>query len=140
MADPIFQIMNRIKFLYFWSIAVGAMDACTGLILIFAPAMTLKLMRVPPLHQSSLVFLSWMGVFIGAVGLAYGLVFRGNREAETVWTFTAIVRAMVLVFLIVKISTGSLPVAWSLVAMTDGIVAIGQFFILRAGWWKGDAG
>ncbi len=131
--------MNHKKFMQVWSLAVGSMDACTGLLLIFAPVMVLQLMRVPPVDQSSLVFLSWMGVFIGSVGLSYGLVFRGNREAETVWIFTAIVRVMVAVFLILKISTGVLPIAWSLVAATDGLVAFTQFLILRAGWWKGGA-
>ena len=131
--------MNRLTFLKFWSLAVGAMDACTGILLATAPAMALRLMNVPPAHPATWVFLSWMGVFIGTVGLSYGLVLRGRREAETVWIFTAAVRSLVAAFLLVKISTGHLHPAWSMVATTDGLVAAGQWIILRAGWWKGAA-
>src|SRR6478752_10846770 len=88
LAHSIQKIMNRLKFLQIWSIGVGAMDACTGLLLVVAPVPTLSLMRVPAVDASALVFLSWMGVFIGSVGASYALVFRGNREAETVWIFT----------------------------------------------------
>lgn len=132
--------MNRLQSLRLFSLAVGAMDACTGLLLIFAPALTLRLMQVPEVPAGALVFLSWMGVFIAAVGVSYGLVLRGGREAETVWLFTAVVRAAVAGFLIVKITLGDLPAAWSLVAATDGLVALGQALVLRAGWWKGAAG
>lgn len=130
--------MNRLHFLYLWSLAVGAMDAFTGLALIFAPEFTLKMMSVPMVHPDALVFIRWMGVFIASVGLSYGLVFRGDREAETVWSFTALVRLMVAAFLTWKISAGDLPVPWLLVAATDGLVAVGQLIILRTGWWKGN--
>ena len=132
--------MNRLKFLRLWSLAVGSMDASTGLMLIFAPALTLRLMQVPEVEPSSLVFLSWMGVFIGSVGLSYTWVLKGCREAETVWVFTALVRTAVACFLVVKITAGDLPPAWLLVAATDAIVAFGQWAILRAGWWKGAEG
>lgn len=132
--------MNRLKFLQFWSVAVGSMDAVTGLLLIFAPLMTLRWMQVPPVAAGAWVFLSWMGVFIATVGLSYGLVFRGHREAETVWVFTAMIRLPVAGFLTWKITTGALPPAWVLVAITDFTVAAGQLILLRAGWWKGATG
>lgn len=119
---------------------MGAMDTCTGLLLIFAPVRTLNLMGVPALDADALVFLSWMGVFIMAVGLSYALVFRGNREGETVWISTATVRILVAAFLIWKISTGALAPSWGLVALTDFAVAIVQAILLRAGWWKGEEG
>ena len=132
--------MNHQKLLRLWSLAVGAMDTGTGLSLIFAPALTLKLMQVPPVAPQALVFLSWMGVFIASIGLSYGLVFKGNREAEVVWIFTSLVRLSVACFLAVKLMAGELPMAWLMVAVTDGAVAGGQIMLLRAGWWKGDAG
>jgi hypothetical protein len=128
--------MTRLQFLYLWSVAVGAMDACTGLLLIFVPEFTLRMMGVAA-HPEALVFISWMGVFIAAVGMSYGLVFRGGREATTVWSFTSVVRLMVTVYLTWKISIGELPVSWGLVAIADGIVSVGQLIILRAGWWEG---
>jgi len=132
--------MNRLKFIRLWSLAVGGMDACTGLLLVFAPAQTLRLMQVPEVAPAALIFLSWMGVFIGSVGLSYALVLKGSREAETVWTFTTVVRLAVAFFLVVEICSGKLPSAWLLVALTDGVVALGQWAVLRAGWWKGAEG
>lgn len=132
--------MSRIKFLHLWSIAVGAMDAITGLLLVVSPTLLLRWLQVPPFDLTALVFLSWMGVFIGSVGLSYGLVLRGNREGETVWIFTGTIRTLVAIFVIMKIIVGELPMPWALVAATDGMVAIGQFVLLRAGWWKGGEG
>ncbi len=129
--------MNRLLFLKLWSFAVGAMDTCTGLLLIAAPGLTLRLMSVPAVGTEALSFLSWMGVFIAGVGFSYALVLRGNREGETVWIFTATVRLLVALFLTVKISSGSLSNAWVLVAVTDAVVAIAQFILIRAGWWRG---
>lgn len=129
--------MNRPLFLKLWSLAVGAMDACTGLMLVAAPALTLRLMFVPTVNAAALVFLSWMGVFIAGIGVSYALVLRGNREGETVWIFTAIVRLLIAIFLTLKISSGSLPTAWILVAVTDAVVAIVQLILIRAGWWRG---
>lgn len=129
--------MNRILFAKLWSFTVGLMDACTGILLIISPAHTLRLMSVPPVHPEALVFLSWMGVFIAGVGMSYLLVLRGNREAETVWVFTGLVRSLVAIFLTVKIATGALPAAWAMVAATDAVVATGQFVLIRAGCWKG---
>lgn len=131
--------MNRLKWLRCASLAVGAMDAATGLMLVFAPALALQLMRVPPVSPESSVFLSWMGVFIASIGLSYVLVLKGSREAEAVWTFTAIVRLSVACFVAVSIIRADLSIAWILVAVTDGIVALGQWLVLRAGWWKGGA-
>ncbi len=35
--------MNRSLFLRLWSLAMGGMGACTGLLLVLAPAFTLRL-------------------------------------------------------------------------------------------------
>ncbi len=130
--------MTRIGIARCWSLAVGLMDTLTGLLLVFVPAVTLRLMGVPAIPDKSLVFLSWMGVFIAGVGMSYWLVLRGRREAETVWIFTATVRFLVTLFLAWKITAGDLPAIWMLVAITDGVVAAGQWAMLRAGFWKGD--
>jgi hypothetical protein len=129
--------MNRLLFLKLWSFAVGAMDTCTGFMLIAVPGLTLRLMSVPAVGTEALAFLSWMGVFIAGVGLSYALVLRGNREGETVWIFTAIVRLLVAVFLTARITSGSFSNAWALVAATDAVVGIVQLILIRTGWWKG---
>jgi hypothetical protein len=120
----------------FWSLAVGAMDSLTGLLLIFSPALVLRLLGIAELPAETLVFLSWIGVFVAATGLSYGLTWRGASAAEAVWTFSALVRFSVAAFLVVKIASGSLPVAWAMVAAADAAVATVQGIGLAAGCWK----
>jgi hypothetical protein len=138
MVDPILKIMKKITILKWWSVGTGAMDAVTGLLLIVAPLLVLRLLGIAPLANESLVFLSWVGVFVMAVGLSYGLALTGRARGEVVWMFTGLVRAMVAAYLTIKVLCGALEPAWLLVAAGDGIVAVAQGAILRAGWWKED--
>lgn len=128
--------MKRVSFLKFWSIAVGSMDALTGMLLIFCPALVLKMLNIEPLPQDALVFLSWIGVFVMSVGLSYGLALSTRGRAEAAWIFTSMVRILVAVFLTVRILDESLPRMWALVALADASVALVQIAILRAGWWR----
>jgi hypothetical protein len=129
--------MNKVKFIRFWSAAVGSMDAVTGLLLVFVPGLVLGLLNIEPPSSDALVFLSWIGVFVTAVGLSYGMALGGRTRGETVWAFTALVRILVAVFLIVRILDGTLASSWALVGASDGIVGVLQIVILRLGWWKG---
>lgn len=132
--------MNKSRFLKLWSLAMGGMDAATGLLLIVAPGMVLRLLSIPPPLPESLVFLSWIGVFVMAVGLSYGWALSGSRAAgETVWRSTALVRMLVAVFLAMQITRGSLHPMWAIVAASDAAVAIVQIIILRRGWWREEA-
>ncbi|MEI8037031.1 MAG: hypothetical protein WCJ14_01455 [Verrucomicrobiota bacterium] len=129
--------MTREHFLKGWSLAVGAMDSLTGLWLVLFPASLLELLQVPPVSPDALVFVSWIGVFVLAVGLSYGLALLPRRaRGETVWIFTAGVRALVAVFLTASILSESLPMVWAVVGVADGVVALVQIAILRAGWWR----
>lgn len=118
-----------------WSVLAGSMDALTGILLVFAPGLVLRLLGIS--HAGPLVFVSWIGVFVAAVGLSYGLVFRGPAAGETVWAFTALARSLVFVFLTVHVALGRMETAWLLVAVSDAAVAAVQFAGLRAGWWRG---
>jgi hypothetical protein len=128
--------MKRVAFLKLWSIAVGSMDALTGMLLVFFPALVLRMLGIAAPSPDALVFLSWIGVFVMAVGLSYGLALGGRQRAEAVWMFTGLVRILVAVFLCIKVLTGMMAPAWLLVAFSDGVVAVVQFAILRAGWWR----
>ena len=129
--------MTKARFLKFWSIAVGSMDALTGLLLVIAPAGVLRLLKIEAPSADALVFLSWIGVFVMAVGLSYGLALGRHRgRGETVWAFTALVRMLVALFLTVKIVGGALDSAWAVVALSDASVAVVQIAILRKGWWR----
>ena len=129
--------MTKLNFLKIWSVMVGAMDALTGLLLILSPALVLKMLRLDAPAPDGMVFLSWIGVFVMAVGLSYGFALGKHRgRGETVWMFTALVRIMVAVFLVIQITRGAMAPAWIVVALSDGFVALVQMTILRKGWWR----
>ncbi len=128
--------MNKRKFVIGWSVAVGAMDALTGILLVLAPATVLKLLGIGQPSADALVYLSWMGVFVGGVGLSYALVVADRHSGQTVWKFTALVRVLVAVFVAWHVVGGSLAPAWATVALTDSVVAVVQMALVRAGWWE----
>lgn len=128
--------MNKREIIKWWSVGAGSMDAITGLLLIVAPAMVLRLLGIAQLAAESLIFLNWVGVFVMAVGLSYGIALTGRARGEAVWMFTGLVRILVAVFLTIRVVTGAMEPAWLLVAASDGLVALGQGAILLAGWWK----
>lgn len=129
--------MTKIQFLKFWSVAVGSMDALTGLLLIFAPELVLRLLSIESPSPDALVFLSWIGVFVMTVGLSYGFALGKTRGAgETVWRFTSLTRMLVAVFLMVRIANKDMAGIWTIVALSDGAVGLVQMILLRKGWWQ----
>ncbi len=129
--------MTKKKFLKYWSVAVGSMDALTGLLLIFAPASVLRLLKIEVPSPDAMVFLSWIGVFVMAVGLSYGLALGRHRgSGEAVWMFTSLARILVTVFLVIQITRENMAPAWLVVALSDGMVALVQMVILRKRWWR----
>lgn len=128
--------MKRTKFLRIWSVTVGSMDALTGLALILAPALVLEVLGIVAPSADALLFLSWIGVFVAAVGLSYSMALGRRSRAETVWGFTGMVRILVAVFLSAKILGGDMPAHWGIVAGCDGLVGVFQIVILRLGWWR----
>lgn len=130
--------MNR--FCKFWSGGVGLMDASTGVMLVFLPELVLRIFKIEGVEAGSLDFLRWIGVFVGSVGLSYGLALKGRTEGEVVWAITSLVRILVALFLAVQIAAGRMPMAWAGVAATDAVVAVVQLIGLRRSWWKEDEG
>jgi hypothetical protein len=130
------------KILRLVQVLVGSMDTLTGLLLIFLPAATLKLMGIPAL-EGGVTMLSWVGVFVFGVGVSYFLVCVGE-EGEGAWgawrmqwKMTALVRIAVGSFVLWKIGMGALDAAWWTVAGTDFLVAGGQLWGLWQGWLGG---
>lgn len=129
------------RFLTIWNLCLGAMDSSTGLCLIAAPAWTLGMMGVgrPP---TELHLVSYIGVFVLAIGLAYFLAIRPPHDSEAqgrwsaVWKITALARFLVAVFVVWKVTSGILESAWLTVAITDASAALIQTVGLGRGWLK----
>ncbi len=132
--------MKRLLLAY--QLVTGASDTATGLLLLAAPALTLRLMNV---HASAaaLPYLSYIGAFVLSTGLAclYGasLVAPLLRSArlEVVWLLTALTRGLVALLVTWKILAGALEPAWSTVALFDGVLALLQAAGLARGWIAG---
>ena len=111
-----------------WSAAVGLMDLCTGLVLIFAPGLVFSVFGMS-VDEAAMDFVNWVGAFVFAVGLSYAWAL--SRESlPIVWKITGLVRSVIAVFLIGKVLAGSMPANWLGVAVCDGFVAIVQFVVL----------
>ena len=124
-----------------YQLLTGLSDTSTGLLLIAAPTLTLRLMKLHP-TPGTLPLLSYIGVFVLSVGLAclYGgwlAVKRGPAEKlEVVWLLTALTRALVAIFVAVKVWSGALESGWSTVAFTDGALSLVQSVGLARGWLR----
>lgn len=118
---------------------VGAMDTLTGVLLVVAPAHTLRLMGIREVPES-MTMVSWVGVFVFAVGLSYFLVgWKGERAEDLAewrmqWKLTGVVRLAVGTFVAWRIVAGDLESTWKTVALTDFVVAGAQFLGLGRGW------
>ncbi len=118
-----------------WNLSVGSMDACTGLLLICAPAFTLRVMGMNEVPAASLIYLSWIGCFVFAVGCAYFFAIQNElSHGVLVWQFTGLARITVGLFLVWKIAMGLLEARWLIVAFTDLIVAFVQCVGLYQKW------
>jgi len=121
-----------------YQLITGLSDTATGVLLIFAPELTLHLMKLQA-APDALPFLSYVGVFVLSVGLAclYGAsLTRHPERLEVVWLLTAITRSLVAVFVIIKILSGTLEAGWITVAITDALFASIQAFGLAKGWLR----
>lgn len=122
-----------------YQFVTGLSDTLTGALLMVAPELTLRLMFLQA-PAGALIYLSFIGAFVFAVGLAclYGarLVYRrGCRtKLEVVWLLTALMRASVAVFVIVQVLAGTLQLGWLTVAAMDAACVLIQAVGLRRGW------
>ena len=130
--------MNR-SILVGYQLLIGLSDTLTGALLIVAPELTLRLMRLQA-PSNALIYVSFIGAFVFSVGLAclYGalLAYRGGcrTKLEVVWLLTAITRASVAIFVIGQVLAGTLEAGWLTVAAIDGACVLIQAIGLRKGW------
>lgn len=130
--------MNR-PILIAYQLLIGLSDTLTGALLIVAPELMLRLMRLQA-PSNALIYVSFIGAFVFSVGLAclYGalLAYKGGcrTKLEVVWLLTAITRASVAIFVIGQVLASTLDAGWLTVAATDGVCVLIQAIGLRQGW------
>lgn len=130
--------MNR-RILIGYQLITGLSDASTGVLLMVAPALTLRLMHLqaPP---DTLIYNSFIGAFVFSVGLAclYGgyLAMHGSCRSrlEMIWLLTALTRASVAIFVAGQVMANTLEAGWLTVAAADGACVLIQAIGLRKGW------
>jgi len=113
------------------TLLAGAMDFCTGVMLMANPRFTCGLMGLRTLSEVG--FLPWVGAFVAAIGFSY---FWGlwRKQLRSTWEFTALVRCIIGVFVAISVATGNLAAGWLPVAVTDLGLALLQISFLRKGW------
>lgn len=126
-------------FVLVYQLVAGISDASTGALLIIAPLFTIRLMGLS-VPQDATPFISFIGAFVLAVGLAYlygASLVRRTRDLprlEAVWLLTAMIRSSVAIFVVAAIFGGTLAPGWLTIAIFDGICVLIQARGLRRGW------
>lgn len=120
-----------------FALAAGAMDFATGAGLVFMPAFTLGAMGVAAPGAEALVFLGWVGAFVGAVGASYlATLARGDaRRLRDLFVLTMLFRAAAGGYCAAAVLRGQLEPRWVVVAATDLALVAGQaWFLTRKEW------
>jgi hypothetical protein len=113
------------------SFAAGAMDLCTGVLLIAAPKITFRLMGLSAVSDLALV--RFVGAFVASVGALYlWALYRAKLRAA--WEFTALVRSFIGYFVGISVILGTLEHGWVTVAITDLGLAGLQIYFLSRNW------
>ena len=115
----------------------GLMDFATGAGLVVLPEFTLGVMGVAAPGAEALIFLRWVGAFVGAVGACYlvTLVRGGVQRLRELFVLTILFRAAAGGYCAVAVAGGALEVRWSVVAATDLALVAGQVWMLSRKEW-----
>lgn len=115
------------------ALLAGAMDATTGLGLVAAPALTLRGMLAPVPGPEALLYVRFVGVFVGAVGASYlvALARGGTEPLRQVLASTLLFRAGAGLFTGGAVLAGALAPAWLAVTFTDLLLVGLQVWLLR---------
>lgn len=130
--------MKTIRLAKGLALAAGAMDAATGLGLVFAPRLTLGAMLLAPPGSEALVFLRWVGAFVAAVGFSYlvALARGGAGRLREIFATTLLFRAAAGGYCAAAVIAGALDLGWITVAVTDGALVVVQIWLMRRGGWE----
>lgn len=115
------------------ALVAGSLDFCTGLGLVFFPRLVLPLMRVNIPEGEALVYLRFVGAFVGAVGACYlwALVRGGLDRLRSTLELTILFRLSAGAFSAVAIGLGWLSLAWVSVPATDFALVGLQLWLVK---------
>lgn len=124
--------MSTAKIARLLALIAGSLDFCTGLGLAFFPEQTLPLMRVGIPQATALVYLRFVGAFVGAVGACYlwALLRGGLERLRTTLELTILFRLSAGTFSAIAIWLSWLSFAWASVPATDFALAVLQFWLI----------
>lgn len=139
--------MSRSAAALFCALAGGG-DALTGLLLVAAPSLVLRLLGITApagaaAADAELMLLRFLGVFVGCVGLAclypwlLGDGARRDRRVVAAMEMTAGVRLAVALFLGIAVARGGMDMPWLTVGVYDALVATAQIGLLARGAFGG---
>ncbi len=130
--------MKTIRWAKGLALGAGAMDAATGLGLVFAPALTLRAMQVAAPSAEALVFLRPVGAFVGAGGASYLVAFArgGAARLRELFATTLLFRAAAGGYCACAVLAGWLEPRWATVSLTDGALVVAQLWLLSRGGWS----
>ena len=128
---------------YLYCILAGACDGLTGILLVLAPVLTLRLMQIPAIPAEP-VYLRFVGVFVMSVGCTYLIPFIMQRDKLDlrlvhVLGFTAFIRICVALFIAVSVAVHALVPGWLAVLCTDAVFAGVQVSMLKSGVFSSES-
>jgi hypothetical protein len=127
--------MTTLKQARWLALAAGSMDFATGIGLVLAPRPVLALMGAAAPADEAMVYLRWVGAFVGAVGASYllALVRGGTERLRAVLEFTILFRLAAGGYCAAALALGWLPAVWVSVPAADLALAAAQGWLLRKG-------
>ena len=125
--------MPTLKIARLLALIAGSLDFCTGLGLVFLPKQILPLMRVDIPAGEALVYLRFVGAFVGAVGACYlwALVRGGLDRLRHTLELTILFRLSAGAFSATAIGLGWLSFAWASVPATDFALVGLQLWLVK---------
>lgn len=116
----------------------GIMDSVTGMLLMVAPLLTMRLMGVEA-PAEALPYVRFIGAFVFAVGNLYLWALLSVKLLDTwkalfcLFYATGWIRTIICIHCLWAILAHSLSVEWGSVVLTDGALALTQFIWLMKG-------
>lgn len=122
-----------LRFARGFALAAGLADFSTGVGLLVLPGFTLGAMGVKTPGAEALVYLQFVGAFVGAVGATYLLALASGRVDRlwAVFRLTTVFRVAAGSFVTWAYFSGQLEWRWLSVPATDLVIAGVQLWLLR---------